>query len=82
MVRVGFWQAPDVKPAPSITNEVRDLVDLLELVQHRRLRILAHACDADLVDPVAGHAVGDGVGTDVLRARRIHHLRAPTPPCP
>ena len=82
MVSVGFWQAPDVKPAASITNRFGDVVRLLELVQHRRLLVLAHARDAHLVDAAARDAVEARVRADVLRrppppcisARRLRHV--------
>ena len=71
MVRVGFWQPPEVKPAASITKRFVDVVGLLELVEDRLLRVHAHPRHAHLVDAVAGDAVRDHVGPDVLGPRRL-----------
>ncbi len=75
MVRVGFWQPPEVKPAASITNRLSTSCDLLELVEDGLALVLPHARHPHLVDPVAGDAIGNRVGLDVLRSGGLEHLR-------
>ena len=55
-------------------EQVLDVVSLLELIEHRFLRIVPHAGDAHFVDGEAGRPVRNDKGANVLRARGFHHL--------
>ena len=73
IVSVGFWQAPEGNSRVH-HEQVRHVVRLLELIEHRCPSGRAHARAAHFVDAVTGHAILHHERLDVLRAGRVEHL--------
>ncbi len=73
MVRVGFWQPDDTKQAPSITNTFGHVVQLVVGIDHRGLRVEAHASGAEFVDRHTRHGEAR-VDGDALGTRGFDHL--------